>query len=513
MKSTSSLIRPLALFLLASGGWFPLFFAAEQETEDVTPDRLTELSTLVQEHECEKALSQIAALRRDHPRQPDLMTLEANCRLSMGRSTNHHFDGQRYLWLHLATGTETLPKQVMSSLETLQLHFEPEAKTRALELFTAALEEEPSRPDMLIGAIAAHLDTGEIDTGLSLLRAHAGSLDPDSAASLGEMVFDYLRTGRPTTASRLADAIVHSRPDLGDGFAAQALVALDQGRALDGIALLAKAREAGNRRPALRRELGRLQLLCRRWDDAVATLLPQASAHPEVEIQLALARSSRGDGSALPIWESVARKNAAKEKPDERISTLVKHYKRLLGGRGPAPAPMRLRGARYLEQKGLPLAAVVEAGSAVTADPSLVEGWLFLGNAYRRNMFFDAAVEALDKGRAAARTLGDASPYQPEELALGQVQALIGLQRFEEALELATRISKKGQPAQYEAGVAALALGRKEEAERLFKAVVEGQGENADDAAARLRELGVSPPAPAGASKADQTSADSWSNS
>ncbi|MDQ7007970.1 MAG: hypothetical protein Q9Q40_12130 [Acidobacteriota bacterium] len=483
---TSSLLLAACLFAPLAGA---------TQGEALPAETIQELTLLVEQQRCDELLLRSSELRHQYPDDVDLLTLEGNCRLRGARSVQRDFDSSRYRLLRIASGKDKLPPTVGQRLFRVDYRYSDEAaRDQALDLFNRALKLAPTRRDIVVGAVAAHLDTGQLDRALRILEDHAPSLETSAHQDLGQLVQDQLRMGQIERARRVADALVRILSRSAQSHAAQALVLEQQGQALEAMKAYARAVERGNRHPQVRRQLALLQLVAGRLDEATATLVPLAPSSGELELWLALARSVAGNASALPIWEKVAARLARQEKPDPRATELIEHYQRLLGSAARPDAPMRLRGARHFIGRRLEMPALVEAMAAIRQDPTLIEGWLMLTRFHRGALRFDMALETLDGALAAAEKLGPDSPYAPAEIELQKVQALLGLERFQQASELARSVEKASIDTRFEQALAALGLGRDKRATELLTAVAESAGGHKAEAAALLQELG--PPIP-----------------
>lgn len=481
--------RAVLLVTLAFVLALPPASADPAEAETGSGDVVAELQELVRTGRCEEALSRIGALGGAAASNPDLLVLEANCLVLGAGEGERVFDGVLYERVRLALGAERMPPELSKSFYRNEIKHDPEVIARAEELFGRALDAAPDRADLVVGAVAMFAQLGRPGPALEIVRRHADALGREDLPELGKIVEDQLVRRRIDVARTLADGLAEALPERAEPEIARGRASLAEHRALPAIAAFARAHELARHNQAVTAELNRLRLIAGRSEEAVSGLIPVSSSSPVFQMWLGLARSIDSPLSARRIWDEL-RKQIDHPHMDDEAKILVQHYSRLLGTDQVPPPAMRLRGAQAFDSRGMTLPAAVEAWAALEADPTLVEGWVFLSRLHRRGMLFDLALADLERAIAAAEALPEASrSFEPSELTAWKAEVLLGLGELEKAWETCEEVDGTPHARPYVAALAATGLGRTDEARRLLEGIVAEGGEKAAAARARLDAL------------------------
>jgi tetratricopeptide (TPR) repeat protein len=482
--------RSWLLPLLVSAAWLGGAAVPLASDAQLPEERLAELEGLVGSGRCAQALADLEPLREQHPHDPDLMVLEANCRVRQAESSERVFDQMAFERLRIGLGQARMTQEMNKRFYRVQRVFNEQAVRDALGLFRRAIETAPHRADLVIGTAAVLVHTGRVDEALELIAAHREGLSENEVSEIVQIVQDRINERQFETAERLVEGLAEQFPEHEGPYVARASMALARHRALDAIEQLETARRLAPYNDAVAFELNRLRLLAGQLDEAVADLVPLTPRSTVFEVWLALARSVKTPGSAARLWTKLAEGLDQASELDQTTKRLILHYKRLLAGEGQPTPTMRLRGSQLLAERGLPLPAVIECRAAVSGDPQLLEGWVEMSRILRRNTLFDLAAGALDRGIELAQRLPEASrPYGVAELRGWRAEVLLGLGDLDGTRKACQELADGSEARPYVRALASLGLGRKREAKRLLRGVVEAGGDHAEAAKARLTEL------------------------
>ncbi|RMG42435.1 MAG: hypothetical protein D6718_13845, partial [Acidobacteria bacterium] len=260
-------------------------------------ESIRELRDLLARGDCDTVLDRVSEMRRSAPRHPDLLALEANCRMREDRVIERRFDEDMYERLILGTGRDSLPARAKQLLERVDVRFSRKSVRRASELFLQAVEAAPYRADIVVGATAALVDMGEDEAARDVLAEHSRVIDAGAARELDEAAGDFLRTRRLERAAAFAEILRSALPRSPLGPALAARVHLARFRAVPAIEELERAVELDPSNLALREELVRLLIAARRFDRAFEA----ASSHAVEDLSLAVSVAlTRSHGRIVP---------------------------------------------------------------------------------------------------------------------------------------------------------------------------------------------------------------------
>ncbi len=456
----------------------------------VDPAKLDALYYLMQDGKCDELYTQLEPLTKTNPKDPDLLSIEANCRLRQARKIEQVFDSAAYERLITGSGLRSLPASSMQSLNRVRLAHDTKALDRALSLFSEALKAAPKRDDILAGNVAARVGNGLAAPAIELLKQHRADVSPAVLGDVATSVQDAASLGLVDSASKVATVLAELFPD---DPASHGAVALCAEARRDFPAQLSALRRMAALAPTdagLATRTATAAALSRQWNDALALVVPHATVDINARMVLALCRTRTALASAAPLWSELGAALAKQATPDPVMRAVVDHYLRIIGSKTPPTAIMRMRGGKQLGSLGLVLPAVVEFDSALSLDPKLIEAQKALADVYRGDLRFDDALAALDAGLATLETLPEgASAYRPAEFQADRCAVLYGLGRDKEASEACSSARAGGHPNSMAQAMVALALGRKAEATALLEAAAKEGGEEGATAKAKLEAL------------------------
>lgn len=456
----------------------------------VDPAQLDALYYLMQDGKCDELYTQLAPLTKANPKDPDLLSIEANCRLRQARKIEQVFDSAAYQRLITGSGLRSLPASSMQSLNRVKLAHDSKGLERALALFSEALKAAPKREDILAGNVAARVGNGLAAPAIELLKQHRADVTPAVLGDVATGVQDAASLGLVDSASKVATVLAELFPNDPASYGAVALCAEAR---RDFPAQLTALRRMAALTPTdagLAVRTATAAALTRRWDEAVALVVPHATVDVNARLVLALCRTRASLASAAPIWSELGAALAKQTTPDPVTRAIVDHYLRIAGSKSPPTAIMRMRGGKQLAAVGLVLPAVVELDSALALDPKLMEAHKALADVYRGDLRFDDALAALDAGLTTLNTLPEgASAYGPAEFQADRCAVLYGLSRDKEASEACASARAGGHPNSMAQAMVALALGRKAEAIAVLEQAAKEGGEEGATATAKLEAL------------------------
>lgn len=461
-----------------------------QAQSTIDPTQIEALYGLVQDGKCDELYAKLEPLTKQNARDPDLLALEANCRLRQARRIEQVFDSAAYERLITGSGLRSLPASSMQSLNRVRLTHDGKGLDRALALFNEALKVAPKRDDILAGNIAARVANGLAAPAIELLRQRRGDI---SAAVIGDTataVQDAASLGLVDSATKVAVALKELFPD---DPASQGAVAVCAEARRDFPTQLDALRAMASLTPTdagLAVRTATAAGLSRQWEEALALVVPHATVDINARFLLAQFRARRSLASAAPLWSELGAAIAKQATPDPAMRAVIDHYLRISGSKSPPTAIMRMRGGKQLAAAGLVLPAVVELDSALALDPKLIEAHKALADVYRAALRFDDALGVLDAGLAAIASLPDgASAYTQAEFQADRCAVLYGLSRDKEASAACETARAGGHPDSMTQAMVALAQGRKAEALALLEAAAKAGGEEGATAKAKLESL------------------------
>lgn len=455
-----------------------------------TPERLDELHALLQSGNCDALYRELEPLRSSSPRDPDLIALEANCRLIGSRTITQTFDSAAYERLSTGSGLPSLPAATMQGLNRITLHHEAKGLDRALALFDEAAKVAPEREDMLAGAIAARIANGLTRPAIERITQRKRELSTAVLGDLASAVQDALAVGQRQTAEAVAATLTELFPADPSAHGAAALCAAArrdypaERRALSRMASLVPSD------PSLAIRTATAALWVGEYDEVIALTVPHAALQPEARVLLALARSRGSLAAAAPIWSELGAALGKLEAPPAAMRATVDHYLRISGSSAPPTALMRLRGGRQLAAAGLSLPALVEFDAAAALDPTMIEAQRASADLLRAALRFDAALAVLDRAiESLARLPAGQSAYTPAELQRDRCAVLYGLGRDTEARTACESARAGGHPDAIAEALVALAQNRRDAALELLKAGAAEGGESGARAKAKYDAL------------------------
>lgn len=473
------------VLLLATSSWG----APAEAKKELASAQKERLELLMTRGECETVYKETQALKASFPRNPDLLVYEANCRLRQARTLEKTFDSDKYERMFVASGVNTMPPEVMPALYRQKLVVDRKAADVAFKLFSEALALDPQRADLLSGNLAARISIGMVEPAVQLLQQRRADISPEILADVVKAIDDALSVGELDAAAQVVTALTELFPGrAGTLMAAAAVAAARQDNAAELAALDSLTHTSGaDAATAIRAATA--MMLARRWDDAVSTLVPFASADLRCQFLLALARTRQSPRGALPIWTELEAALAKRGKAADPAAVVVtKHYLKLVRAPTPPSPALRLRSGRSLLEKGLPLPALVEIDSALDSEAGRVEGQRALSNLYRQLGRFAQALTALDAGLKAAGS-ASGSATAPAEIQADRCAVLFGLGRDQEAWDACEVAKVGGHPDFMSQAIVGLSLGKRSEAIALLQEAARTPGELGERAKARLEGL------------------------
>ncbi len=473
------------LLLLAGLSGLSVPLLAGPPAGETWQKRLDEVRDLVGAGRCDEALTKLEVLRRERRRDPDLLTLEANCLVNRARHLERRFQPELNDRLLIGLGTRRLPPEFTQRMVRIELRFDRGPVRRALALFRKARRLAPERRDFVVGSIAVMSQVGRTDEAIELLERRADILTPADRQDLRAIVSDLLALQQSGSAGRLAQTMGRLFP--GDPAAAAARIQVALAREREDLDEALEARRSVAELPAdarsLDRRLARRLLIARRWADAVPLLVGLARQDPVAGSWLGIARERLARGSSASVWATVRRQMEAGVPVPRSLPRLVDHYERTIGDPQAATVAMRARATTFFLERKLPIAALAEADAAVTEAPEDPLGWEALARVLRREARFEQALAALGHvSDSAERDLRARVERMRGEL-------LFALGRNREAASALDRAEAAGAPAPFPRALVALALGERDRAIALLERVAAADDPDAERARKRLESL------------------------
>jgi tetratricopeptide (TPR) repeat protein len=460
--------------------------------ESQSQQQIERLTELVREGRCGALLEQAAELQQNQPADPDVMVLQGNCELILGRSERREFDPDRLEDMRIAFSRPLSRAEVSRLGYSTVLEHDAERLEKAERLFRSALELEPRRTDLVVGNVALLVNTGRVEEGLELVADKREMFGPAARNDLGKLAEDLLRRGQDDEAELFARGLSETLPDSANGPVALAEISLARGRALEALSQLEEAHRREPARESVTTQLAEMSLFSGEYERATELLVPVATSAVELQAWLALAREASAPGSAARIWKALREKLGKAGQVDEASARVVEHYRRMYDSDRLPTAVMRLRAARTFRDISQPLPALTEARAALKLDPSLIEARVFIAEIYRSRGAFDLSVMALDEAiERIDETPAAEQAYGSGELLIARARALVGLGEYDDALDSYSRAAAGGGQAPDERAWAALRAGEREQAVGLLRQLVSAGGDKARWAGARLERLGV----------------------
>jgi len=485
VSMSKSTLLLLSLLALSSGT------ATAQETS--APDELVDrLGRMLARGSCLEVLEELQTARSDFPSDPDLATFEANCRLHRARTATRVFEINRYDRERVGRAGFPLDSEEMNAFYHTEMTYDESEKQQALELFRTAAEQNPSREDLHVGAIAAFVASGEFDTAITLLKNRKRPLSKPALSDLGRIAQDLIQADKIDRARELAAAMAEKYPDASAVKIVNALVAIEDGQLVQAVRYFSEASSQSKGNQALAARTAWLSLMSRQWQQAVDLLTPMTGEDLLFEAWFGISRERLVPGSTKNVWPALSEKLAQAGHPEPRLTVLCTQMQRVLSSSRPPTAEMRLRGARLFQKQGLFVGAIAEIDKALELDPDYVDAWLALAKIYRAESMYELALEAIDNSiRAAAKSENGSSSYSVGELSREKGRVLFALGRDEPALEALDAARKRGYDAPYVRGVIALQQGDKKEAVSHFQAALDQGGMESEWAKAKLEMLSI----------------------
>ena len=469
---------------------FAVFAAAPAARAGVTPATLNQLTTDVAEGRCETALDTLNKLSADDPKNVELIVLEANCELQLGRSGSKTFDPVAYERVSVARGSRSTSAAAQSAFFRQAYRFDDARLRRALDLFRKAAELQPKRADLFVGNVAALANSGHVADAAALLTSKGAAFGEDVQDDATRLVADLVSQGLHADALALARAVQKAWPNTAAARRTMGQALLANHETAAGVKEMEALLPLDPANLALGRQLGTLLMMQRRFADAVPVFAKFVGEADDVLFMFALAQFRTAPQSSVAQFKALLgrlkQKNVKETDPMVRV---ISHYiSRATDGRAPSSV-MHLRAAKQFTDAGLTAAAVVELDEALVREPDSAELWVKLAEVYRRNDLFQFALDALDHALHAVKPGADGAVYSAAEIEGQRGAVLYGLTRDADAARAlaAARAGKYPQP--YDEVLVALALGRRDDAVKLFEEAAAAGGETADWAKAKLAQL------------------------
>jgi tetratricopeptide (TPR) repeat protein len=361
-----------------------------------------------------------------------------------------------------------------------------EAVSPAAELFSKstrqlreALDLAPERRDIWLGLCQIEREAGNLDGLVSAVQGAAAAFphNPGFAAALREQARPFI-VGQDydSAGAVLAPIAENNTTDIPSILAAGRALYLS-GKREKGIEYLDRAielrpseAEVHHQRAEVAAFEGDFQRAAEHFRRAanldrtrgIARLALVTSLHPLSRLEAL--RAARG---AQNLW-----RNFSQLADDPVVILLMRQLVELLEKPTPSPYDL-LRAAQQIARAELHVAALGEIEAVLTLDPGMAEAHFLRAETYGRIQQHEQVVASLNRALATIdRQPGRTFGVSRDEVlgALGTAQFQMG--RYAEALETFSRVSRPADHA-FEMALAYDRLGRREEAARRFREVIE----------------------------------------